>query len=73
MAQHAQRVQQLSVEANSNSKNDIMDRLKESDARLADIKAQEDTQRGQLASIRAKEDAQSADIPSLIQERNDQQ
>ena len=40
MAQHAQRVQQLSVEATSNSKNDIMDRLKESDARLADIKAQ---------------------------------
>ena len=40
VAQHAQRVQQLSAEATSNSKNDIMDRLKESDARLADIKAQ---------------------------------
>ena len=40
VAQHAQRVQQLSAEATSNSKNDILDRLKESDARLADIKAQ---------------------------------
>ena len=40
VAQHAQRVQQLSAEATSNSKNDIMDRLKESDARLANIKAQ---------------------------------
>ena len=73
VSQHAQRVQQLSAEATSSSKNDIMDRLKDSDARLADIKAQEDQQRGHLAAIRTREESQTADIPSLIQERNDQQ
>lgn len=45
----------------------IVERLREQDAKLTDIKSQEEALRTQLSEIRAKDDAKNVDIPQLTQ------
>ncbi len=47
----------------------IVERLREQDAKLTDIRSQEDALRTQLSKIRAKDDAKNLDIPQLTQVR----
>ena len=71
MSQHNQRMERLNAEANGNSRTDIVERLKETDQRLNDIKAQEDTLRQELAGVVEKDRQRGSDIPALIREREE--
>ena len=64
-------MERLNAEANGNSRTDIVDRLKDTDQRLNDIKAQEDTLRQELAAIVEKDRQRGSDIPALIREREE--
>lgn len=71
VAQHNQRMEALNKDATNNSRTDIVDRLKDTDNRLNEIKAQEDTLRQELAAVAEKDRARGSDIPALIQEREE--
>ncbi|KAK9806457.1 hypothetical protein WJX73_009668 [Symbiochloris irregularis] len=71
VAQHNQRMETLNKDAANNSRTDIVDRLKDTDNRLNEIKAQEDTLRQELAAVTEKDRARGSDIPALIQEREE--
>lgn len=64
-------MERLNAEANGNSRQDIVERLRETDQRLNDIKAQEDSLRQELAAVVEKERQRGSDIPALIREREE--
>lgn len=71
VAQHNQRMERLNAEANGNSRSDIVERLKETDQRLNDIKTQEDGLRAELSAVVEKDRQRGSDIPVLIKERDE--
>jgi len=66
VAQFSSKLEQLNGDDDCKS---IVERLKEQDGKLTDIKAQEEALRTHLSDIRAKDDAKNVDIPHLTQVR----